>query len=386
MNSERRQKVKRLFETVVELAPPERKRFLDQSCGADDELRQAVEKLLASFEDAESFMETPAAEEVAAVIIKSEKKNFAAGTSFGHYEIIRQIGAGGMGEVYLAEDKKLDRRVAVKILSDKLAAHESNLNRFIQEAKAASALNHPNILIIHEIGADGGTNYIVSEFIEGETLREVFDQKTLNLTRILDIAVQIAGALCTAHEAGIVHRDIKPENIMIRPDGLVKILDFGLAKLVGQKKSFAGSDGEIARRNDTARGLILGTFNYMSPEQAKGEKVDERTDFFSFGVVLYEMIAGRMPFAGDSMSKTVANLINAQPPPLARFSEGVPIEVQRIASKLLRKNKDERYQTMKDLLADLKALQANLAFDERMENSTEQFQTLTGGANFHPPG
>ncbi len=365
MDSERWQKVKALFDAVVELAPDKREQFLAKSCGADGDLRRDVEKLLASSDEAESFMESPAAQEVVSQII--EPKNLAAGVSFGHYEIVKQIGAGGMGEVYLANDTKLERRVAVKILNEKFAAHESNLQRFIQEAKAASALNHPNILIIHEIGASENANYIVSEYIEGETLRDSFRQSPPRLSEVLDISIQIANALCTAHEAHIVHRDIKPENIMIRPDGFVKILDFGLAKLVEQKA--VGFEASTVKQNQTAKGVIMGTVNYMSPEQAKGEKVDARTDIFSFGVVLYEMIAGRTPFAGDSMSETFANLINSEPPPLARFSANTPDELQRIVTKTLRKKRDERYQTMKDLLSDLKDLRENLAFDERLEKS-----------------
>jgi len=261
------------------------------------------------------------------------------------------------------------------------------LKRFIQEAKAASALNHPNILIIHEIGASENANYIVSEYIEGETLRDSFRQSPPRLSEVLDISIQIANALCTAHEAHIVHRDIKPENIMIRPDGFVKILDFGLAKLVEQKA--VGFEASTVKQNQTAKGVIMGTVNYMSPEQAKGEKVDARTDIFSFGVVLYEMIAGRTPFAGDSMSETFANLINSEPPPLARFSSNTPDELQRIVAKTLRKKRDERYQTMKDLLSDLKDLRENLAFDERLEksqppndkNATAFLPAITGDGN-----
>ena len=374
MNSERWQKVKGLFDAAVELVPSDRKQFLDQSCGADDEIRGDVESLLAAFDASESFMESPAVVEVADII--GQTKTLEKGKIFGHYEIIRLIGAGGMGEVYLANDKKLDRRVAVKILNEQFSRHESNLNRFIQEAKAASALNHPNILVIHEIGESETSNYIVSEFIEGETLREVIERSPLKSSTVLDISIQIANALVAAHTAHIVHRDIKPENIVVRPDGFVKILDFGLAKLIEQKT--IGFDASTLKQNQTAKGIILGTVNYMSPEQAKGEKIDERTDIFSFGEVIYEMIAGKPPFAGDSMAKTFANLINAESKPLSRFSEEVPEEMQRIVSKTLRKNRDERYQTMKDLLTDLKALRENLAFDERMEKSrTSDDKTVT---------
>jgi serine/threonine protein kinase len=283
--------------------------------------------------------------------------SIAEGTHLSRYKIVSKIGAGGMGEVYLAEDTRLDRKVAVKILNEKFAEHESNLRRFVKEAKAASALNHPNILVIHEIGETENAHYIVSEFIEGETLREIFKSKTLRLPEVLDISIQIAGALVAAHSAHIIHRDIKPENVIIRPDGFVKILDFGLAKLVEEKnKSLINLEDETAKQNETGKGVIMGTINYMSPEQAKGERVDERTDIFSFGVMLYEMIAGRTPFGSDSMPETFSNLMNSEPQPLLRFAANVPSELQRIVSKTLRKNKDERYQTMRDILADLKDL------------------------------
>ncbi len=356
---------KRIFADAIKVAPAKRLAYIDVACSGDLETRREVESLLNSFENAGSFMEQPAAHEVADFI--GQNKILEAGRSFGHYEIVRQIGAGGMGEVYLAKDTKLERSVAIKVLNEKFAAHESNLSRFIQEAKAASALNHPNILVIHEIGTAENSNYIVSEFIEGETLRDNLEKSPSKLSEVLNISIQIANALCAAHHARIVHRDIKPENVMIRPDGFVKILDFGLAKLVEQKA--VGFEASTVKHNQTAQGVILGTINYMSPEQAKGEKVDERTDIFSFGVVLYEMIAGRTPFAGDSMSETFANLINSEPPPLTRFSSDTPDELQRIVVKTLRKKRDERYQTMKNLLTDLKNLRENLAFDERLEKS-----------------
>ncbi len=318
-------------------------------------------------------------------------ENLTSGNLFGHYLIVKQIGAGGRGEVYLAEDTQLERWVAIKILNEKFAKHESNLQRFMQEAKAVSALNHPNILVIHEIGAEGGTHYIVSEFIEGKTLRDFLKQSALKLSEILNISIQIAHALVAAHEEHLVHRDIKPENIMIRPDGVVKILDFGLAKLVEQK--VIGSEESTVKQNQTAKGLILGTVNYMSPEQAKGKKVDERTDLFSFGVVIYEMIAGRTPFAGESVSETISNLINIEPHPLSRFAANVPDELQRIVSKMLRKDKNGRYQTIKGLLADLKDLRENLVFDERLEkshtrgaeNETKKLQAETGDTNLQTP-
>jgi serine/threonine protein kinase len=227
MNPERWQQVRNIFDGALEHTPDERSRFLDKVCANDQEVRREVESLLSSLDTAESFMEMPAVAKVADVI-EAEQKNLETGRCFGHYEIIRQIGAGGMGEVYLAKDKKLDRQVAVKILNEKFSQHESNLLRFVSEAKAASALNHPNILTIYEFGEAEDTHFIVSEFIEGKTMREIIRDSRLRLSEILDISIQITGALVAAHKAHLVHRDIKPENVMIRPDGYVKILDFGL--------------------------------------------------------------------------------------------------------------------------------------------------------------
>ena len=381
--------LRKIFDDALRRKPEERRKFVSAVCGNDKILLAEVESLLSSLGNADSFMETPAVARVADAI-EAEQKKLERGKCFGHYEIIEQIGAGGMGEVYLARDQKLDRQVAVKILNEKFSRNESNLQRFGAEAKAASALNHPNILVIHEIGESGDTHYIVSEFIKGKTLREIFKGKTLKLSEVLDISIQIAGALCMAHEEHLVHRDIKPENIMIRPDGYVKILDFGLAKLVEQKnKSILGLENSTVKQNQTAKGVILGTVNYMSPEQAKGERVEERTDIFSLGVLIHEMIAGRTPFAGDSVSETFANLINAEPSPLSRFAVNVPDEMQRIVSKMLRKNREERYQTMKNVFGDLKDLRENLTLDGKLEksrspesdNATAIFQATTGDAN-----
>ena len=356
MADEKWQKVRAVFDDALRRQPEERHKFIHGSCDGDQTLIAEVESLLSALASADSFMETPAIAQVAG-IVEAATNQLQPGMRFGHYEIIRLISKGGMGEVYLATDKKLDRQVAVKILNEKLSQHEANLHRFIREAKAASSLNHPNILVIYEIGEADETHYIISEFIKGQTLRELGQEKSLSLSEVLDISIQIANALCTAHEAHLVHRDIKPENIMIRLDGLVKVLDFGLAKLVEQKnKSALGWEEATLKQNETGKGVILGTVKYMSPEQAKGERVDERTDIFSFGTLVYEMITGCTPFAGSSMSETFANLLNAEPQPLARFAEGVPDELQRIVLKLLRKNKDERYQTMKDVLTDFRAL------------------------------
>ena len=365
MNAKRWQTIKSVFDAALELDPAKRSVYVADACVDDPELLAEVNKLLNSFENAESFIEEPAASEFASLIIES--KTLKTGQRFAHYEILRLIGAGGMGEVYLATDEKLDRVVAIKLLNEEFSRHESHVQRFIQEAKAASSLNHPNILVIHEINVGDDANYIVSEFVEGKTLRDVIRTSNLKPSEMLDIAIQISGALAAAHGANIVHRDIKPENVVVRPDGYVKVLDFGLAKLIQQNA--VGLEEATAKQNQTAKGLIMGTVNYMSPEQAKGEKVDQRTDIFSLGAVIYELIAGRTPFQGNSMSETFANLIKIDPQPLSRYASNVQDELQRIVSKTLRKNKDDRYQTMKGLLADLKALREDLHFDERLERS-----------------
>ena len=313
-----------------------------------------------------------------------------SGDRLSHYEIEKLLGAGGMGEVYLAHDTRLDRKVAIKILNQSLEANPSNVARFIHEAKAASALNHPNILVIHEIGEYETRHFIVSEYIDGKTLRTALNGNERPIREILDISIQIAAALGAAHEKNIVHRDIKPENVILRPDGLAKVLDFGLAKLIEQKnRSLVGFEDETARHHQTEKGMIVGTVNYLSPEQARGDPVDQRTDIFSLGVLLYEMITGKTPFAGDSIADNFANLINKDPQPLSRFAANVPDELQRIVSKMLRKNRDERYQTMKGLLADLKELKEKITVEEKLERSsspdtekpTAILHAATGDAN-----
>ncbi len=368
MNAERWRKVKEIFDAVVELDPDARARFLDRAGESDAALRIDVEKLLSSSEDAASFLEQPAANQVASAILEP-KGMLHVGDRFAHYKILRQIGVGGMGEVYLAEDEKLDRRVAIKILNERFGKNDSHLQRFIREAKAASSLNHPNILVIHEIGSGDDANFIVSEFVEGRTLRDLVGGSDLTVGLVVDIAIQIAGALAAAHGAGIAHRDIKPENIVVRPDGYVKVLDFGLAKLLKPANLLIDDANETAIQNQTAQGVIMGTVNYMSPEQAKAETVDERTDIFSLGVVIYELLAGVTPFHGKSMAETFANVINTEPPTLSLPDSSVSHELQRIISKALRKDKAERYQTSKDLVADLKALKENISFDEKLGNS-----------------
>ena len=361
------QKVREIFDAALRRGPEERRRFVYEVCGGDKTLLAEVESLLSSHDSAESFMETPAVAKVADVV-QAKIKKLEAGKCFGHYEIIEEIGEGGMGEVYLAKDMKLDRKVAVKILNEEFSQDESNLKRFIREAKAASSLNHPNILIIHEIGEHENTSYIVSEFINGKTLRQILKKTTLKLSEVLDISIPIADALCTAHSSNLVHRDIKPENIMVRPDGVVKVLDFGLAKLVEHKnRSIFGLEESTIQQSQTAHGVILGTVRYMSPEQARGKRVDARTDIFSFGILLYEMLTGEQPFTGETISHTIVAILEKEPPPLSQFISGYPPEVERIIKKCLAKKADERYSASKSLLDDLRELKEELAFQSKLE-------------------
>jgi serine/threonine protein kinase/Tol biopolymer transport system component len=286
------------------------------------------------------------------------------GTKLQRYEIKSLIGRGGMGEVYLADDSRLGRLVAVKVLNQ--SDDSEKLRRFRQEAKTISALSHPNILTLYEFGQHEDFHFIVSEYIKGETLREVLNKNKLTLDEILDIAVQIGNALAAAHESGIVHRDIKPENIMILPDGYVKVLDFGLAKLTNLEKMLQSSpDAPTASVIHTQSGLIMGTINYMSPEQLRGQPVDERADIWSLGVVLFEMLTGQQPFTGASVSDTIAAILNQPPPAMT----GIPPQIEAVAGKALEKQKEDRLQTARELVSALKNLKnyflsrSDFAFD-----------------------
>jgi serine/threonine protein kinase/Flp pilus assembly protein TadD len=381
------QKVREIFDAVLRRKAEERRNYLIEACGGDKTLLAEVESLLSSLGDASSFMETPAVMQVADVM-EAETKPLEKGQKLGHYQIIEKIGEGGMGAVYLANDTRLERAIALKILPEKLASDRERMQRFVREAKSASALNHPNIITIYEIGESDSAHFIATEYIEGETLRERFKDSPLDLEASLAIAVQVAGALDAAHRAGIVHRDVKPENVMIRPDRLVKLLDFGIAKLT-ETQSHADLDPEAltAIKAQTRPGMIIGTAAYMSPEQAQGKIVDARSDIFSFGVMLYEMVTGKQPFKGTTAIETIGAILNKEPVPLRGQTPAAPHELERIINKALRKDRDERYQTAKDLLIDLKDVSRDLEFQNKSgrtatpdheETKTQPLHTGTG--------
>jgi serine/threonine protein kinase len=344
MAEEKWQKVREIFDSALCRNPEERRKFVREACGEDKALLAEVESLLASLDSAESFMETPAVAKVASVIA-AETKKLKTGRCFGHYEIIKQIGAGGMGEVYLARDLKLNRRVALKVLPENLCAETEANQRLLREAQAAATLDHPNICQIYEIAEVGDYSFIVMQYVEGETLAEKLGKEKLSVQTSLELAAQIAEALEEAHAHHIIHRDIKPANIIVNEKGRAKVLDFGLAK-------FIETENEETAKRLSKPGAIMGTAPYMSPEQACGDKLDARTDIFSFGALVYEMLSGRQPFARENNAETIAAILNDEP-----SWQETPSKLQSIVKKSLAKNRDERYQTAGDLVRELRELQ-----------------------------
>src|SRR5262245_1490772 len=370
MEAKRWGQIKEVYDRALDLGGDEREGFLAEACAGDDELRHEVESLLAAHEEAGKFLQAPAVEVAAREIVAGEITSTVAaklpatpqliGQELANYKIISLLGRGGMGEVYLAEDKRLHRKVALKMLPAQFTNDAERVRRFEREAAAASATNHPNIVTIHEIGQMERTHYLVTEFVAGETLRHRLTRGRMEVMSALEVSVQVAAALDAAHEAGIVHRDIKPENIMLRPDGLVKVLDFGLAKLTEPQTPKIDTQASTIAGVITESGVVMGTPRYMSPEQARGMKVDGRTDIFSLGVALYEMIAGRAPFEGATTADVIAAILDKEPAPLADNSPGLPGELERIVSKALRKEREDRYQVIKEMLFELKDLKREL--------------------------
>ena len=392
MTPERWQSVNELYHEAHAHVPQERVAFLREQCAGDDELYLEVTSLLEAHEKADEYLSTPALE-VEARAIASEPVTALPLRQLAHYEILSLLGVGGMGEVWLASDTRLGRKVALKILPGQFTSDIARVRRFEQEAKATSALNHPNIVTIHEIGEVENIHYIVTEYVAGETLRQrmmAAPQQQMRASEALDFAVQIAAALAAAHEAGIIHRDIKSENVMVRRDGIIKVLDFGLAKLNEMRNADFGlrneDDATLVQSghddpqseihipqsehpHSTLPGIVMGTPRYMSPEQARGESVDARTDLFSLGVMLYEMIAGCAPFTGATANKTIAAILRDEPLPLIHHVPAAPAALERIVSQALRKERTDRYQTAEALRNDLKELKQQIDLEMKLSET-----------------
>ena len=364
--AERWRHVEELFHAALDLDAERRSAFLEQACGSDLSLRKEVESLLDSADKTIDFLPQAVFEVAKRISVEDRPKPLPPGTQLSHYSIVSMLGEGGMGQVYLAEDLQLRRKVALKMLSPQLTGNEHGLRRFEQEAYAASALNHPNILTIYEFGQAGKLHYIACEFVDGMTLRQrMWDG--IDLNEAIDVVIQIASALVAAHAAGIVHRDIKPENVIVRSDGIVKVLDFGIAKLssmrVGQP---VGQGGAAVAVLTTDPGTVRGTTRYMSPEQSRGVTVDARSDIFSLGSVMYELVTGKAAFQGETPSDVVAEILKTEPKPPAEFVPNVPSEIERVIGKALRKDREERYQTVAELLADLQAFKEEIEFQAKL--------------------
>ena len=371
INSERWQQIDQIFQAALDLQPGQRSAFLDAECKGDLPLRLKVEAMLASDEHGWELIEKTAFE-VGAPLLADEETQLKPGQSISHYEVVTLIGKGGMGEVYLATDRHLHRSVALKLLPLDYTRDKDRLRRFQQEAQSASALNHPNILTIYELGEIDNQQFICTEFVDGETLRERMTSGPLSIRETLDIAIQVAGALGAAHRAGIVHRDIKPENIMLRPDGYVKVLDFGLAKLTEPSPVIQDDTP-----SNTAAGLVLGTIKYMSPEQARGLDVDARTDIFSLSIVLYEMLTGHAPFKGETVSDLVATILKDDPVPLMDYLVGHPETLEAIVTRGLSKDRRQRYLSINDFLDDLRTVKEQVEAQAKLDRG-EKFSYVEG--------
>ena len=342
MKADRWQKIEQIFHAALQRKPEERANFLKATCEGDRVLIGDVQALLASNQQDDSFFETSAS------ALAAEMFADLVGETIGPYEILSELGSGAMGIVYLAQDVRLGRKIAIKLLPSQFTSDKDRLRRFQQEARAASALNHPNILTVHEIQQKDGLHYIATEFVDGVTLRQHMSEHRMSLNEVLDVATQIASALQAAHAAGIAHRDVKPENVMIRSDGYIKVLDFGLAKLTEQES--------LPATPETNPGVVMGTPRYMSPEQARGLDVDVRTDIFSLGTVIYEMVTGKIPFDGETTSDIIAALIKDEPESMSATAPEVPPEFEQVVRNALAKDVELRYQIIGDFLTDLQQL------------------------------
>jgi serine/threonine protein kinase/Tfp pilus assembly protein PilF len=359
---EQLQLIEELFQAALERPPDQRASFIAQACPNDALVAAEILALLAAHAQTAGPLDSPPYQFTSGSEggRAADRKLLPPGKVISHYRVIDLLGKGGMGEVYLAEDLKHNRKVALKLLPESLNAPPDHLKRFAREARALLALNHPNIITIYEVGEDSGIQYIVTELVEGQTLRKQFAGSKVDPVTALDITIQIASALSVAHDSGLVHRDIKPENVMLRPDGIVKVLDFGLAKL--HKEMTIGSDQSIS-----IPGMIVGTPAYMSPEQACGQETDTRSDIFSLGVILYEMLTGRLPFRGLKLNDILSAILNAQPESLTSYVDGCPAAVQAVVDRMLAKAPVQRYASAQELLRDLKRARRSLGSAEEPE-------------------
>ena len=385
MTPERWQHIDSVFHAALERPPEERARFLKEACAGDEAARSEIEALIMAHEQSGEFLDRPAYEGPNKTLSAQPLKQ-TPGTILGHYKILGALGEGGMGQVYLALDTRLGRKIALKLLPPEFTSDGGRVRRFEQEARAASALSHPNVCVIHEIGGTAdGLQFIAMEYIEGMTLRQRIAQKRLKLSESLDIAIQTATGLAVAHAAGIIHRDIKPENVMLRSDGLVKILDFGLAKLTERQTIETETEPLMRSLAQTGPGMIMGTVAYMSPEQARGLPVDARTDIWTLGVVLYEMVVGQQPFSGPTPSDLLVSILEQEPPRVTHKLGEAPAELERILRKALKKDPEERYQVVKDMALDLKSLSQELKHEAALEHAatpapTAEAQIAAGAA------
>ncbi|MGB9199360.1 MAG: protein kinase [Terriglobales bacterium] len=364
---DRWQRIEGLFHEALDLPEDARAGFLDQRCAGDPEMRKEVETLLVASGQPMDFLQKSVRQAADHMITDRMYRKVTVGGEIGHYKIVAQLGAGGMGEVYLAEDTRLKRKVALKVIGRNLNLDERALRRFEQEARASSALNHPNIVTIYEFGETDGLRFIASEYIEGTTLRKKLKAGRMEMKAALDIAIQVAGALAAAHDGGIVHRDIKPENVIVRTDGLVKVLDFGIAKLGAARNNVATVTSSLSEP-----GVVVGTAKYMSPEQARGQEVDARSDIFSLGSVLYELFTGKQAFAGETSSDVIAEILKSEPAPPIESAPDLPYDIERIVGKALRKEREQRYQSVRDLLIDLQDFKKESEFQTKLRGAAGQ--------------
>jgi len=381
MTSGRWEHIQELYHAALELEPTQRSAFLEEACGGDEAVCREVEALLAGHEKAGSFLQTPALDLAAQTVAETPSRSLV-GKTLGAYQILSLLGSGGMGEVYKARDSRLNRSVAIKVLPPDKTSDSDRKRRFVQEARAASALNHPNIITIYDIGREDGIDFVVMEYVAGKTLDRLIPRRGLKLNEVLKYSIQIADGLAKAHSAGIIHRDLKPGNVMVTDEGLVKVLDFGLAKLTERQSVAQENDSAASTREVTEPGTVMGTVSYMSPEQAEGKGVDARSDIFSFGSLLYEMVTGQCAFQKDSTASTLAAILNQEPKPIGKLVPRTPSDLEKIIARCLRKDRERRFQHMDDLKVALQELKEES--DQGALAGTDPARPASWSSALHP--